>query len=450
MWTEAGELLARHRQSVEQSTLLAAMGLFQVIWLMMRWFLMESPNWHQLAIMVPFAIGATLLGVLAPTRLASGLRSVRSSLLHHESALVLVLIAVVLAAGGVHASLRRFHGDEPPSFNAANIVAREGASTLFQNYGEIPWLGKQHPPLMPLIYGGAMRLMGINLLVARSITILFTAATIVVTYVLGAELYDRSTGLTAALLLLSFPYTLHMGSMANNDMPVTFLFALALLLLVRLFRRPTYWLAVAAGVVIGAGMLTKYTMVLVYGVATLFAIALSAPLRRLIPYLAVALLVSVAILGVWLVYARETGVLSKQIGTVLGYTGFSETSVLGVERRWKTRRRIEVMLGRLPSAVGAFSVPILLLSAWHLVRRRTQSDMLTLAWVAAVSLPIVVLLPDARYFLPAFPALALMMASGLQSQLGAAERPTFLALCCGAQALYLYLVLTQAARIVGG
>jgi hypothetical protein len=60
-----------------------------------------------------------------------------------------------------------------------------------------------------------------------------------------------------------------------------------------------------------------------------------------------------------------------------------------------------------------------------------------------------VLLPDTRYFVVAFPGLALFMTSGLRSVPGGSERPTFLALCYGAQAFYLYLVLDQAVRIPG-
>jgi 4-amino-4-deoxy-L-arabinose transferase-like glycosyltransferase len=428
------------------------MGLFQVTWLVVRWLLMRDPDWSQLPVLIAFVIGVVLMAVLVPPGLLVRHQHLRGALLRNERVLVLGLIAVVLVAGGAHASLRRFHGDEPPSFSAATVVATDGIRDFFRKYGEISWLGKQHPPLMSLVYGVAMRILGIELWVARSITLAFTAATIVVTYALGAEMYDRSTGLTAAQLMLSLPYCLHMGSMANNDMPVTFFFTLAMLLLVRLIRRPTYRLAVVTGTVMGAGMLTKYTMLLVYGAVPLIAVILKAPVRKLLPYLAVALLLSAAILSVWLAYGYETGVLSKHIATVAKYVGVSsatEGGPLAAERRWKMHRRIEVMFARLPSAVGAFSVPILLASAWQLVRRRKQSDLLALAWVAAVSLPIVTLLPDSRYFLPAFPALALVMASGLQSQLGTAERPTFLALCCGAQALYLYLVLTQSARILG-
>jgi hypothetical protein len=193
-------------------------------------------------------------------------------------------------------------------------------------------------------------------------------------------------------------------------------------------------------------------MVLAYGAVALFAVVLRAPLRRLFPYLAVALLISAAILSVWLVYAYQTGVLSRQVVTVADYLGYQSDWSGGplAAEEWKMGRRIEVLCGRLPSAVGAFSVPILGVGAWQVGRRRRQSDLLSLAWLVAVSLPIAALLPDARYFLPAFPAVALIMTSGLRSVPGGVERPTFLALCCGAQALYLYLILDQAARIVPG
>jgi 4-amino-4-deoxy-L-arabinose transferase-like glycosyltransferase len=428
------------------------MGLFQVFWLVMRWILMRDPDWRQLPAMIAIAVGAAAVAVAVPSELILKLRDVGGILLRHERALVLVLMALVLATGGVYASFRRFHADEPGSFKAATVVATEGVARFFQTYSTISWLGRQHPPLTPLIYGAAMRALGVKLWVTRSITLLFTAATVALTFALGAAWYDRHAGVTAALLMLSFPYTLHIGSLSTNDLPVTFLFTLAALLLVRLLREPGYRLAVATSVVIGAGLLTKYTMVMAYGAAALFAVVLRAPLRRLLPYLTVALLISAAILSVWLVYAHQTGVLSRQVVTVADYLGYQSDWSGGplAAESWKMGQRIEVMCGRLPSAVGAFGVPILVMAGWHVARRRRQSDLLSLAWVVAVSLPVAALLPDARYFLPAFPALALVMTSGLRSVPGGAERPTFLALCYGAQALYLYLVLDQAARIVPG
>jgi 4-amino-4-deoxy-L-arabinose transferase-like glycosyltransferase len=445
--------LKKPERSLEQIILLAVMGLFQVLWLVVRWILMPDPDWSRLPRLIAFAVGAVLLAVLVPPGPVSKIRNMRRALLGNQRVLVLVLIVVVLGAGGIYASLRPFHGDEPPSFNAAVIVATEGVEAFFQSYGKIPWLGRQHPPLMPLIYGGAMRCLGTQLWVTRSIALLFTAATVVLTYALGAELCDRSTGLTAALLMLAFPFSLHIGSLSNNDMPVVSLFALAVFLLLRLFREPTWRLAVATCVAIGTGMLIKYTMVFVSGVVLLFALVLRAPLRRLLPYLVVALLVSAAILSVWLFYAYETGALSKQVRTVAGYLGLRNPTIgclLAAERAWRMELRIEMLFARLPSAVGAFSFPILLVAGWNMARRGRQSDLLFLGWVVAASLPIAVLLPDPRYFLVAFPGLALFMAGGLRSVPGGSERPTFLALCYGAQALYLYLVLNQPARILVG
>src|SRR6185369_16745804 len=110
-------------------------------------------------------------------------------------------------------------------------------------YHRVGWLGKQHPPLFTLVCALTLQLPGPNLFYMRLISVFFLAGTLVVTYLLGRELYNREIGYLAAILLLSFPLIIRLSASAMMDIELTFFFALALLLLIRLSRKPSYKLA---------------------------------------------------------------------------------------------------------------------------------------------------------------------------------------------------------------
>jgi succinate-acetate transporter protein len=75
-------------------------------------------------------------------------------------------------------------------------------------------------------------------------------------------------------------------------------------------------------------------------------------------------------------------------------------------------------LTRLPSGLGAYSLPLILLGLWQLVSRspRKSSDWYVLLWIAMTSFLIILTLPDHRYFMVIFPALAIAMARWLETQ----------------------------------
>ena len=99
---------------------------------------------------------------------------------------------------------------------------------------------------------------------------------------------------------------------------------------------------------------------------------------------------------------------------------------------------LESLLTRLPSAVGVCNISLLFLGGMHLVRCRNQSDLFVFLWIATVSLLLILTLPDHRYFMPTFPALAILMACGLRCIPKAAEQVVVLALLYCGGALYLF------------
>ena len=191
-------------------------------------------------------------------------------------------------------------------FAASRIVAEQGLEAFFAQYPTIPWLGSQHPPLVPLLYGGVLRLCGAHIYVIRSVGLMFSIATLCLTYRIGKELYSHHIGLLAACFLISMPFFFRLGTTALLDIPATFFFTLSVYTTLRLLQNPTALLAVVVGLSVGAGLLCRYTVVLIYPVLVSCTVVRGV-FRRDIPYLGIVLVVSVSLLAIWLI-AKVTNI----------------------------------------------------------------------------------------------------------------------------------------------
>lgn len=427
--------------------LLAAMLLFQALWLIAKWLsgntsiwllARTTSSWQKSPFLLIFSTVLFLAIALMPSGLVSKIRQLREHIVRNERLLLLTLCLVVSIAGLIYARGQPVGIDEQLAFNASKVVAEEGVSSFFAEYLQSP-VGRLHPPLVPLLYGLVMRVFGARLLVIRFVSLLFTVGTILTTYFLGKALYDRDTGFAAALFLLAFPYFFRTGTAARTDMPMLFFFALGILLALRLLQTPTYRLAIGAGLVVGLGLLSRYTMVLICPVLLGYSL-IHGSFRRCKIHLGIMALVMLTMLALWLVYAGGIGVLPAQLDTVVRHAGIARFTSDGstwmsrVLSKWKTR----LLLTAWPSALGAYNIPLLLLGGWHLTRRRNQSDWRILLWITVVSSLVILTTPVPRYALPIFPALAIVMAQALQSVPEGTERAGILALLYSAGAMYMY------------
>jgi len=411
---------------------LSAMTFLQVSWIVTIWFTGVAPNVGKLPLLLGYSLACAVIVSRLPTRMLLTLRQTVERLTQNEPRFLLIVGIVVGGIGSVYAYAQRGWPDESHIFAAARIVAEQGLSSFFANYAQIPWLGVQHPPLVILLYGLLFSVFGPELLAPRLASFLLSLAVLWLTYRLGSELYDRSCGLLAAAWLLFTPFFFRVGTTAFIDMPVTFCFVLANFLTLRLLRRPTYWLAGGIGLCIGAGLLCKYTMVFIYPVV-LFACLASGQLRLLIPYVTVIVLVSMSVLGVWLGYAAHLGVFAAQQKIITTRARSGLTTPIG--RKWL----LQVLSLRLPSGIGVYNLPLLFYGGWQLRQRRARSDVFILVWIVAVFFPLMLTIPGPRYFLPAFPALAIAMARGFLCVGEGAERIVLLTLLYWLGALYLFV-----------
>ncbi len=420
--------------------LLVMIGL-QLVWIAGIWLTGAAVRADKL---LPLAVYTLLTGtavfLLSPW-LRQRLQNITRLALGHPHHTLAFLCLAVLLVGTLYAARQRVWAfDEEGNVAAATIVAEQGVPELFANYGKRPWLGRQHPPLVPILYGLVLRLVGTDLLVARLVSLVFTLGVGLLTWRMGIHLYDQQTGLLGFALLFAMPLVWRLGTAAMVEMPLTFFFTLTLYLTLRLIATPRRWLPPVVGAVAGAGLLSKYTMVFVFPIMTGWFV-LSGELRRMVRHFGLLVLCGVVLFAGWVLLAADLGVWQTQLKTVLTYAGLVLTNDYG------RKVLFETVTNRLPSSLGVYNVPLMLLGLTVLWQTRTRSDKFLLIWIVSIWLPLLFTLPDHRYFLPSFPAVVLLMARGVMTLRSWRETAVLWCwLSCGG-ALYLFIDWVRAAEL---
>lgn len=445
---------------------LVAMVAFQLVWLAVVALTNSARHADKIPFLLVYSLAVGTVFLFLPAALVRRLEGFGRRLIQNPKLFVGVLGVTAAVVGMVYARFQHIWDyDEELSLAAAQFLATRGPELFFANYVHFDWLGAQHPPLMIFGYAAVIRVFGTDPFFSRLLPVGFMVLTLVLTWALGSDLYDRTTGVLAATLLLAFPLIVRQGSAAMLDMAVTFYFALAMWLVVRMRRAANVWLALGIGAVIGVGMLTKYAMLFIMPV--LFILVVTQPVfwRRKWQFALVGL-VAFALLGIWLVSAYRARILDGQIDRIAHYIGMlpgdKEDDDVNVSARKPLpvmirdailgrlrdpvyhRMLLETYATRLPSAIGPYMLPLLALGVWATIKRRKEADALVFIWIGIVSLGLTLTLPDHRYFMPVFPALAMLMARGLEWDRAGAARAIPLALCFNAGALYLFVDWTRA------
>lgn len=119
----------------------------------------------------------------------------------------------------------------------------------------IVWYEK--PPLYMWLVAGFMQLLGINELAARLPSALCGFSTIIVIYLFGKRLFNRLTGLFAAITLITTFHFLYYARASMLDVTTTFFITLSLYLWwgARSTNKKFYW--ILSGVSTGLGVMTK-------------------------------------------------------------------------------------------------------------------------------------------------------------------------------------------------
>ncbi len=441
------KLMLKIERFLQPKFLLTAMILLQTLWLITGWalayrydYVPSLQNPYKMSFIIAFTLVVGLMIISLPTQVLSQIRQIKEHLLKNKMHLLLVLGAIVLIVAGIYINNLRWGSDEEAFFNAAMIMVEK--VEFFEAYAQT-WMARQHPPLPHIVTGFFMQIFGDDLFIMRFVVTLIGIATVLLIYFIGCELYDRQSGFFAALFLLSLPRFLqHSTVVAGNDIFLTFFFTLAVFLLIRLQSHPSYWLSIKTGVAIGMGLLSKYTMILIYPMLLSLLFFKRYQLKTLILHLGIISLISMSLLGIWLVIANDMGILSTQSQRMVFHAGLEQhEGVPSLFSWWRIQYRLKALFIEIPSALGVYNIPLLLLGGLSLVRRRSQSDWFILLWIAVVFVPIMLILPDNRYFMPAFPALAIAMAHGVRLIPSVIEQTVVLALLYSMSTLYLFVSL---------
>lgn len=287
-----------------------------------------------------------------------------------------------------------------------------GAFLLSGDYAK---LGSFYPPLFDVVIVVFFKVLGVSVVSARFVSVVFSLLTLWVVFELVFRLYGAKTGLVASVLLGLFPGYFWLSRVAMIEAMMCFFFVLSLFFFFSWLRSHQDKMLVFGGLALGLGFLTKY-QVLVAGVIMLVSIMLLARghLKLRLPKFALLIVTAVAVAVPWVlisyqiyaskmldewVYALQMGNPEKSLYSMR----FPLPIFYFIEMTWPYS---DVH----PISLLLYIVCLLGLGlfAW----RRNRADKLLLTWFVVVYV-FFTLIPNKhwRYVLPLFPALAISAAS---------------------------------------
>jgi 4-amino-4-deoxy-L-arabinose transferase-like glycosyltransferase len=281
-------------------------------------------------------------------------------------------------------------------FVQAKHFQQDGLAEFLARWGhEVPaWTDL---PLVASLYGVAFGVAGETRIATQALVALLFAGTVVLTFHIGAALWDRATGATAAVLLLAMPYLWTQLSLTLVDVPAMFFFTLAVAALIAAIERGgPAWLALATAA-LAAALLAKYSAWLV--LAALPALLLDrarfrAP--RMLARAAVVVLGAMTLVGGFLLWKSD--ITAGQLALLWSY------QVPGLAR-WEESLASTFLFQVHPFVTAAAIAAV----ALAIARRDTRVLMPALLVLAVLALEV----KRARYVIIILPMLALLAAYGL-------------------------------------
>jgi 4-amino-4-deoxy-L-arabinose transferase-like glycosyltransferase len=230
------------------------------------------------------------------------------------------------------------------------------------------------------------------------------ATTVAVTYAIGARAFGTAGGLASALLLASSVAFFQWGRTGRMESLLVLWITLAFWSLGRWRAEQRAGDAALFGLWLGLGLLTKGPIALVPLIAAAVAGAVSAtPFRQRAAHLAVAMGIAVAAVLAWLGLAALTPAFAGYVDAMTA--SFAEEVAARPPRSYGYAAG-SVLSGFLPWSVALPVVAVMVARAGPTVGRTL---LLPVTWAVVVLGVFGVLVsPREAYFLPAYPALALL------------------------------------------
>ncbi|GMQ91821.1 MAG: hypothetical protein BMS9Abin11_1136 [Gammaproteobacteria bacterium] len=253
-------------------------------------------------------------------------------------------------------------------------------------------------PLVPLLYGLVFDLFGENRLGIQVFNTLLFSGTVVLTYLIGSMLWDRTVGFYGGLLLLGMPYLLTQVPLMLVDVPTMFFLTLAVYTTIKALRQGGTTLLVMAAIAIALAALSKYSAWLMLSIIPVIAAChLSREWRPVVKQATLIMLGGGLLVGIFIVLKLD--VVIEQIRLLLSY----QLPALG---RWG-----ESFTSSFLFQIHPF-IAVAALVAVYLAVKKRDTRFAIVFWL----LLLVVLLgiKRLRYIIPILPMVALMAAYGIR------------------------------------
>lgn len=424
--------------------LFGGMLALQFFWLGMVFKTRTSARRDKIAPLCVYTVGVALLTAVL---MWTSLDVPRS----FAPVLGLVPAALILTAAPGLALYARYQRvwpfDEECHENATRFAAKHGLRAFLERYASFDWLGNQHPPLVPLVGGVLMRTFNETRFTMRLVSVAACLGTLVLIFALGEQLAGPPQGWWAMWFLLSMPLVWRLSSAALLDLPVTFWFVLMVLGMLSTAATGSLVVAFFTGLVLGLGLLTKYVMIEGGLVVFIYLGLFQSDWLSM----GVILLTAAIVFFPWVAFMAQHGILREQLRQFRFLAGWASRRVRRRSRalveheaadhryHWRIRMILEMLLSRLPSGIGVHNFPLIAWGLSNLITLDGELRAVLGVWLVVAFFFPLIALPDHRYMLPLFPALALVMGQGITA-LGSQGIPLAVAsLLLTLGNLYLYL-----------
>jgi len=252
-------------------------------------------------------------------------------------------------------------------------------------------------PLVPLLYGLIFKFFGEHRTGIQIFNSALFSGTVVLTYLTGKTLWNKTLGLYGGVLLLGIPYLFTQVPLMLVDVPAMFFFTLALFTTIMAVRQGGTTLLILASVTIVFAMLSKYSVWLMLSVIPVILLCHIEYGRKVMFQraatisLGVALLVGIAVLWKFTVFAEQLRLLQSY-------------QLPGLER-WG-----ESFISTFFFQIHPFVTLAALFSIYVAIKKKDFKYAI-ISWL--LLLVVVLEIRRARYLVVIFPMLALMAAYGI-------------------------------------
>lgn len=231
-------------------------------------------------------------------------------------------------------------------------------------------------PVFPLLLALMFETAGRSVLAAMVLVRILNVLDIVLVYLLGRILYDRSTGLIAAMLAMTSYGIFWCAGWIESGSTHIFFLLLFFLLIYQAYRSGCLLLYALAGAILGIAFLVKESA-LVYMTALVLFFFLSMALRRrrVSSGLLICLGVLTCFVAPWVIYV---GKRSGSLWLALGALSPQQTELFGVREGYRTTVDWVIDLG--------WKIPVLLRAGYtsYLKAATPLAPLLVIAWAVAL------------------------------------------------------------------